>query len=244
MPLNQGDNHMSIRQVLLVASTAVISSFVTYHFTSDGTSGVLTNVDNGHHATSATHTSINDCNEPIVTASAGPAKLTTISAVEQSSPETEKNNTASPFESSQLSAADERIQRESVAAFSDFVATHRYNGSGQSDIAAAVEQRFQNEQVNYQWASSTENNILELFENESDLNTLTPLNVTCKSVNCQIILPVTDQSEVNSLSDSFLKIATVSELGMENPSVSFIADESAGRLVFYVSENGNTALFQ
>lgn len=109
---------------------------------------------------------------------------------------------------------------------------------------AKIESRFYLEEWDQGWASGRENNILDLFSNNEALSDISPLQIACRSKNCQIVLAASNQDQVRTLSEKFMQAAAKSDLGMENKVVSFFPDISMGRLVFYLSENGNMDLFQ
>jgi hypothetical protein len=111
-------------------------------------------------------------------------------------------------------------------------------------LNANIENRFYAEDWNQEWAGSKEKNIRTLFEASGNLSGMAPLQVTCRSKNCQVVLSASNQDQVRSLSERFMQAATKSDVGMRNKVVSFFPDSSTGRVVFYLSEDGNTDLFR
>jgi hypothetical protein len=111
-------------------------------------------------------------------------------------------------------------------------------------INTRIENRFYAEDWNQQWAGSREQGIRTLFATHADLDGITPLQVTCRSKNCQVVLAASDQEQVRDLSRKFMLAATRGDVGMENKVVAFFPDAAAGSVVFYLSENGNTDLFR
>jgi hypothetical protein len=110
-------------------------------------------------------------------------------------------------------------------------------------IGTRVENRFYSEEWNQEWAGTRERNIRTLFDSSEDLSGLTPLQVTCRSRNCQVVLSASTQEQVRLASEKFMQAATRSDVGMKDKVVSFFPDITTGRVVFYLSENGNTELF-
>lgn len=111
-------------------------------------------------------------------------------------------------------------------------------------LNARIENRFYSEEWNQQWAGDNERNIRTLFEADQDLRGIAPLQVTCRSKNCQVVLAASSQEQVRTLSEKFMQAARRGDVGMKDKIVSFFPDVSTGSLVFYLSENGNTDLFQ
>lgn len=113
-----------------------------------------------------------------------------------------------------------------------------------STVGAEVENRFYSEEWNQAWAGSKEGKIRALFDDNQDLNGITPLQVTCRSKNCQVVFSASTQEQVQAVSEKFMQAATRNDVGMKDKVVSFFPDVPVGRLVFYLSENGNIDLFE
>jgi hypothetical protein len=111
-------------------------------------------------------------------------------------------------------------------------------------VNTKMENRFYAEDWNQAWAGSREQSIRALFETNTALDGMAPLQVTCRSKNCQVVLAATDPQQVRELARKFMQAATRGDVGMRDQVVSFFPDVAAGRLVFYLSENGNTDLFR
>lgn len=110
-------------------------------------------------------------------------------------------------------------------------------------INAKLENRFYQEEWNQEWAGSREKNIRTLLEADKELGGMSP-QITCRSKNCQVVLPASTQDQAQQLSAKFMQAATRADVGMKDKVVAFFPDISTGRVVFYLSENGNTDLFQ
>jgi hypothetical protein len=118
---------------------------------------------------------------------------------------------------------------------------------GNSDpaaINARLEDRFYSEQLNREWAGSRESHIRTLFEGNENLRGIDPVQVACRSKNCQVVLSASSFDQARVVSEKFMQAATRGDVGMQDQAVSFFPDVSAGRVVFYLSENGNTDLFR
>jgi hypothetical protein len=111
-------------------------------------------------------------------------------------------------------------------------------------VNARVEERFYSEELNRDWAGNREGNIRSLFLANDDLRGMAPAQVACRSKNCQVVMSVASDTQVQELTQKFMRVATRSDIGMEDKLVSYFPDVAAGRLVFYLSENHNLDLFE
>lgn len=110
-------------------------------------------------------------------------------------------------------------------------------------LNARLESRFYEEEWDRSWAASRESGIRDLFAANESLRGEDPL-VSCRSKNCQVVLPAATEEQGRTVSREFMQAAARADIGMKNKVVSFFPDVSRGRLVFYLSENGNTDLFR
>jgi hypothetical protein len=112
------------------------------------------------------------------------------------------------------------------------------------ELSGIIENQFYQEEIDPAWANEKEKNILDMFKNNESLGSITPLHVNCRSENCQVALPAASEEQINSLSSKFLNAAAESDVGMNNKLVTSFPDPSTGRLVLYVSDDGNMDLFR
>lgn len=218
------------RDLLLVAGTAAISSLLTYLACTTITTPpdaprYESSAANGNHA--APVSSHDD--KSVVQAHA--KGVDAAAAMQQDSPQPARDP-ALAYEK----------QQEREKQFSNFVASASKQGSGA--LNAKIETRFYQEDWNKEWAGSKESNIRTLFEASENLNGIAPLQVTCRSKNCQVVLSASNEDQVRQLTQKFMQAASKSDLGMQDKVVSFFPNVSMGQLVFYLSENGNMELFQ
>lgn len=226
------------RDLLMVAATAIISSSLTYLLvekritetpaklvavaTSEATDAHLSNPDD-----KPAHNGVNTSAVP---------------GISKSGLSHEKNSPAKDISHEQEAVLRFGKQEELKAKFADFFV--KQDNMNPSNMNAKIETRFYQEEWDQEWANSRESNILSLFEADENLRDIPPLQVTCRSKNCQVVLSATNQDEVRLLSENFMRIAMGSDIGIQDKVISFFPDISTGRLVFYLSENGNMDLFQ
>lgn len=231
---------MLSRDLLLVAVTAAVSSFLTYTVMERGS----------HNAPSAELSITANENAPeqpspddkpiLVQAGERPATATDESNDMLQSEE--MKNAKEETDIGQQASASLQKQAELERNFAGFFEKKRGIDAGQ--LNTEIESRFYQEEWNREWAQDRENGIHNLFQADAGLSNISPLHVACRSRNCQVVLPVANQEQAQNLSMKFMEIAAGSDLGMNDKSISFFPDISTGRLVFYLSDNGNMDLFQ
>jgi hypothetical protein len=228
------------RDFLLVAGTAVVSSLLTYLActTSTQPDAHLPEVSATHGIASAP--SIRAEDKTIHAEVGGNTPLAADALLQTSS----QRNSAARRDSNAAKDPAVAIQgsQELGDRFSILLDNHGKPDSNR--ISAKIENRFYSEEWNQQWAGSKERSIRTLFDDNEDLSGMTPLQVTCRSKNCQVIFSASDQNQVRMVSEKFMRAATRGDVGMKNKLVSFFPDVSMGRLVFYLSEDGNRDLFE
>ncbi|WP_027329904.1 hypothetical protein [Marinimicrobium agarilyticum] len=107
----------------------------------------------------------------------------------------------------------------------------------------AVKHQYQSQPVDYQWAMQKEEQLLSLFESQAALDNYAPLDVSCKSETCQIVMAAGNEQKGRAIYNAFLN-ASIQQSGEgENTSVSYFNDPQNGQLLMYVSESGVETLF-
>lgn len=106
-----------------------------------------------------------------------------------------------------------------------------------------IQNRYASEPLDYEWAANKENAILSLFDTSENLHTFMPLDVSCKSKNCQIILAAGDDQQTDFMYDALLKAVTANQ-NFPNQTVSYFSDPAAGQMIVYVSQDGVLDLLQ
>ena len=131
-----------------------------------------------------------------------------------------------------------------IQAFSSFLEEASQNNS--SSPEQKIQENFDSENIDYAWALDHENQLLSVFENQPTLNDISPLSVACKSKNCQIVVAINSVEQMNDLPGRLTTTLTSpgTEMEMDNPTVSYFLREDTLELVLYVSNEGNTSLFE
>lgn len=106
-----------------------------------------------------------------------------------------------------------------------------------------IQNRYASEPLDYEWAANKESAILSLFDTSENLHTFKPLDISCKSKNCQIILAAGDQQQTDFMYGAMLKAVTTHQ-DFPNQTVSYFSDPAAGQMIIYVSQDGVMDLLQ
>lgn len=121
-----------------------------------------------------------------------------------------------------------------------FISSEREKGN--ENISAVVENRFYQEEVDEEWASDKESDLSDRFESDEELRGVHPLEITCRSENCKVVLPIESQKNISSISSRLTEKAVDGE-GKESTVYSF-PDNATNRLVVYVSKKDGMGLIQ
>lgn len=225
---------MSIRDVCLIACSAAISSLLTWSISgskqnvmADKLRPQITEKRKISVNAESSKECINDT--PLVSIEHSPGPVS-----QESRPQLKETNN-NVEEKTQLDAALENK-------FSTFFSSRA--DANPNNLNAQVENRFYEEEWNPKWAEHKENKIQTLFNQNKALQNLQPLDITCRSQNCQIILPAGNENQIHEFTTIFMSVAANSDLGMNNQSVSFFSDPASSSLVFYVSENQHESLLR
>jgi hypothetical protein len=223
------------RDFLLVAIATAFGSVVTWF------AGA-----NNFASNDVLHCEVNAAAEPVATLVEPAAGISRTVALERTGAATSPRHDSTPHDGADrtdnpahASALAFRQQQELEQRFSSLLADDRPGA-----IAARIENRFYSEEWNQEWAGSQARKIRALFDANENLSGIAPLQVTCRSKNCQVVLAASNQEQVRTLSQKFMRAARNGDAGMKDEIVSFFPDTAAGSLVFYLSESGNTDLFQ
>jgi hypothetical protein len=232
---------MPRRDLFLVVSTAAISSLLTYFIVATRTAPpealrYESSAANGNPAADPDQPAFNSGHIKPSEQELDTAGALHLGSIQPRSEDRSSNSAP------QYSAVVLQKQQELEKQFSSLFIDGSNPDSGA--LNARIEGRFYLEDWNQEWAASKETSIRTLFEVNEDLSGVAPLQVACRSKNCQVVLAASNEAQVRLLSEKFMQAATKGDVGMKDKVVSFFPDVSTGRVVFYLSENRNTDLFQ
>jgi hypothetical protein len=230
---------MSGRDLLLVAGTAAISSLLTYFIGA----AITTPTEVLHYERSAAGedraAALSTLGDETPRARAGNQELYAANA-----PLLDAAQRDGAVHTSTKTAQEPAFAVQKRHELGERISSLYSDGSNPSAVSAKIENRFYSEEWNQEWAGSKERSIRTLIDTSKDLSGLTPLQVTCRSKNCQVVFSASNQDQVRRVSEKFMQVATRGDVDMNDKVISFFPDTSMGRVVFYLSENGNMDLFE
>lgn len=227
---------MSSRDIYLIVCTAVVSSLFTWlalEASDDKSIAVAQDLVEKRNFTTQTQTTdecSNDQSEVVVE----DKKITPPTPRQEKTPDDTVATSAAEI------AIKAKLDAELESKFARFFDSREDKDF--SNLSAQIENRFYEEEWNPNWAEDKERKIQKLFNHNKQLENILPLDISCRSQNCQIVLPATSAAQILELSTTFMQVATNNDLGMVQQSVSFFPDPASSSLVFYISENQHEKL--
>lgn len=239
-----------IKQISIVFITAIASSILTYQFS-------LTIADKPAKVTQADviNTSmlptlqtecLHEQSTPAIT-STSPIKRPTTTDIQEVN-EAINTEVGSALETTAIIERDitreiyARIEQERrhTEAIRSFLASQPAG-----DYNKVLQRRYENEEVNYDWAIQKEDQIHQILNNSEALSYIAPLDISCRSKNCQLIFPSNDQKQASELFEHFLNATqNNTEVGSPALTASYFSDSNNGELTLYISEVGNSSLYE
>ncbi len=128
-------------------------------------------------------------------------------------------------------------QKNHIETLQSFVASQQGNHN------QILQEKFDAEEIDYDWSIPQEDSIYNLFDTDPVLNQISPSGVSCKSQNCQIIIPSNEIHQFNKAYDSLLESSIYSNEQQSYESVSYFTDPEKGHITIYLSRPGDNRLF-
>lgn len=231
---------MAIRTPLLMAIAAIASSFITYSLTHESTgseearatvvSGSTSDISDVRSSPQVRSNSQEGC----VPKSSGASSIVDFQN-EDKSPDAKDEEDESLANANDIDKAiANRVKRreEVKADILSFIYSERKKGT--KNISTAVENKFYQEEVDEEWANDKESYLSNRFESDEELKDVHPLEITCRSENCKIVLSIESQENISSISHRLSNAPIDSD--REGAMVYAFPDSSTNRLVVYVSK--------
>jgi hypothetical protein len=221
--------------ILCVIAASAISSYATFHLnqSNQNESGIAPSIENF----STLHTSIkhqkdehqelaknNDaasdsCNKSInKTVNSQPEKM----AINQ--------NKAQRVSADNLQLAYEKKQNE-MNSFREFI---QKNGDS---VLSVISKSYESEPIDPTWARSKEDELLALLETNDTLQNTAPLELSCKSKNCRLVLSVQDGNQGESLYNAFRSDALKGSDENKNQVISYFSNPNNREIHIYLSQS-------
>lgn len=118
-----------------------------------------------------------------------------------------------------------------------------HSDDGESPVTM-MQKRYEAEAVNYEWALDKETELLMLFDGPESAYAFKPLDVSCKSKNCQLIFAAGDEKQNQAMYMDLLKLVTEGNNAFPDQMLSYFSDPASGQLIIYLSEKGVADLVQ
>lgn len=123
--------------------------------------------------------------------------------------------------------------------------------SYQSELAAKnismekdLENKFNAEAVDYEWAADYQEKISTLFANTNTLQEITPELIECKTHKCQIKIRITDNTQANHFTNAFSTAIDANTLNIQKTDVIAAPDFSQGFLNLYIAKNNHIKIYE
>lgn len=135
-----------------------------------------------------------------------------------------------------LQFAYEKKQNE-IASFREFIET-----AGEKSLDA-ISSNYAAEPLDPVWARSKEDELLAMLDSNETLQNTAPLELSCKSENCRLILSTHDGDQGESLYSAFKNGALQGSDENKKQVISYFSNPDSGEIHIYLSKNtANTLL--
>lgn len=130
----------------------------------------------------------------------------------------------------EMQFAYEKKQAE-IAAFREF--TERAG----DNVVSVISNNYNAEPIDPEWARSKEDELLTLLNNNETLRNTTPLELSCKSQNCRLILSAQDENQGESLYSAFKSDALQGSDENKKQVISYFSNPDSNEIHIYLSKS-------
>jgi len=142
----------------------------------------------------------------------------------------DNSNQTQPPKIEDLQFAYEKKQNE-IASFREFT---EKNGDG---VLSVITKNYDSEPVDSEWARSKEEELLALMDTNKTLQNAAPLELSCKSQNCRLVLSVHDENQSQSLYSAFRDGALQGSDENKKQVISYFNNPERGEIHIYLSKS-------
>lgn len=139
-------------------------------------------------------------------------------------------NQTPPSRTEDLQFAYEKKQNE-IISFREFI---ERKGDG---VLSAISKNYDSEPIDPEWARSKEDELLALLETSETLQNSAPLELSCKSQNCRLILSVQDGNQGESLYNAFRNDALKGSDENKKQVISYFSNPNDKEIHIYLSQS-------
>lgn len=144
-------------------------------------------------------------------------------------------NQAQPARTEDLQFTYEQKQHE-IAAVREF-----FERTGDSSVSV-ISDNYDSEPVDPQWARSKEDELLALLDSSETLQNTAPLELSCKSQNCRLVLSAHDENQGEFLYSAFKNEALQGSDENKKQIVSYFSNPDSGEIHIYLSKSAFSTL--
>lgn len=135
-----------------------------------------------------------------------------------------------PVSIEDLQLSYEKKQNE-INSFREFI---QKNGDS---VLSVISKSYESEPIDPTWARSKEDELLALLETNETLQNTAPLELSCKSKNCRLVLSVQDGNQGESLYNAFRSDALKGSDENKNQVISYFSNPNNREIHIYLSQS-------
>lgn len=227
--------------IMAIIATAITSSYVTSHINQRNQDDLSAtpNINNASYLISADTIAVEQ--QDFIAEENKSNKNNCEPGFEQAAiiqPDTNASNKNKTLPTTEeLQFAYEKKQTE-IAAFRKF--TERTGDSA----ASVVSNNYDAEPIDLEWARSKEDELLALFNTNETLQNTAPLELSCKSQNCRLILSAHDGVQGESLYSAFKDEALQGSDDNKKQVISYFSNPDSNEIHIYLSKSTFNTLLE
>lgn len=221
--------------ILCVIAASVTSSYVTLHLNQPNQNelSAASNIGNFSHLKPSNINSTEDHQELAKNNDHSSDNCEkNVNKIVQHSADTGANNANEAQQAiiEDLQFAYEKKQNE-MTSFREFI---QRNGDG---VLSLISKNYDSEPIDPEWARSKEDELLALLETNETLQNTAPLELSCKSKNCRLVLSVQDGNQGESLYNAFRSDALKGSDENKEQVISYFSNPNDKEIHIYLSQN-------
>jgi len=225
--------------ILCIIAASATSSYVTFHLNQINQNELVaaSNIENSSQQKAANINATEQHQELANTKTTAGNHEINVNQTASLLAETLTNNVnqVQPAKIEDLQFVYEKNQNE-ITSFREF--TERTGNR----VLSVISKNYDSEPIDPEWARSKEDELLALLDNSKTLQNSAPLELSCKSQNCRLILSSHDESQSQSLYNAFREEALQGSDENKKQVISYFNNPDRGEIQIYLSKNTVRAL--
>lgn len=227
--------------IMAIIATAITSSYVTSHINqrNQDDSSATPNINNASYLISADTIAVE---QQDFIAAENKSEMDHFEKgfekAEITQPDTNFNNQNNPLPTTEELQFDYEKKQTDIAAFREF--TERTGDSA----ASVISSNYASEPIDPEWARSKEDELLAFFNTNETLQNTAPLELSCKSQNCRLILSAHDGVQGESLYSAFKDEALQGSDDNKKQVISYFSNPDSNEIHIYLSKSTFNTLLE